>query len=277
MLLSAYDIRRPTRDVDLAAQHTPNDPESVCQLVGAVLAETRDDGWMYEGLSAEVIRDRDAYSGVRVKVPCRLDRARVTFHVDVNVGDVLWPGAVTLALPRSLGGEIKVRGYPLSMILAEKLVTAIQRDTSNARWRDFADVYSLSGRHAVNGEEVRESIRRVAAHRSATPSPLSLILEGYAETLAFGAFLTARDGRSPARPWLRRRPECFVSFRDIPCGPSSTLARLRPFPTRQLVPIRRPCREPREQRVESFGRERMTRRRLAPRDERFGELLHHLS
>jgi hypothetical protein len=179
VLLSAYDIRRPTRDVDLAARRIANDPENVRKLVATVLTEARDDGWVYERPSAEVIRDDDAYSGVRITVPCALDSAQVTFHVDVSVGDVVWPDAVSVAVPRLLGGEIVVRGYPLSMIVAEKLVTAVQRGVANTRWRDYADVYLLSGRHAVAGAEASESVRRVAEHRSTKPSPLALVLAGY--------------------------------------------------------------------------------------------------
>jgi hypothetical protein len=67
------------------------------------------------------------------------------------------------------------------MIFAEKLVTAVQRGTANTRWRDYADVYLLSGKHQVDGEEVRESVRRVAAYRSAPTSPLSVVLAGYSD------------------------------------------------------------------------------------------------
>jgi hypothetical protein len=45
------------------------------------------------------------------------------------------------ALPRLRGGEpIELRGYPIHMVHAEKIVTAIQRGTANTRWRDFGDV-----------------------------------------------------------------------------------------------------------------------------------------
>jgi hypothetical protein len=40
VLLAAYDVRRPTRDVDLSAKQTANDPESVRRLItraGAIL------------------------------------------------------------------------------------------------------------------------------------------------------------------------------------------------------------------------------------------------
>jgi hypothetical protein len=39
------------------------------------------------------------------------------------------------------------------MVHAEKLVTAIDRGTTNTRWRDFADEYLLSGRHIADAAE----------------------------------------------------------------------------------------------------------------------------
>jgi hypothetical protein len=149
-----------------------------------VLAESRDDGWTFKSSSAETIREHDAYSGVRVTVSASLASALVTFHVDVNVGDIVWPPAASVLVPRLLGGQITVRGYSLSMILAEKLVTAVQRGLANTRWRDFADIYVVSGRHVLHADVVRESIRRVATHRAAVLSPLSDILPGFGELAA---------------------------------------------------------------------------------------------
>jgi hypothetical protein len=64
------------------------------------------------------------------------------------------------------------------MILAEKLVTAVQRGIANTRWRDFADVYLMTGKHAVFSREVHESIRRVAQHRRTNLVPLSTVWVG---------------------------------------------------------------------------------------------------
>ncbi len=93
----------------------------------------------------------------------------------------MWPDARPVTVPRLLGGTIAVRGYPLSMIFAEKIVTAVQRGIANTRWRDYADVYLLTGKHRVDGDEVRESVRRVAAYRSAPISALSVVLTGYSD------------------------------------------------------------------------------------------------
>lgn len=176
VLLAAYELRRPTRDVDLSATRVSNDVGSVRALIDEILAEPRDDGWIYGASSAEAIREADVYSGVRVTVPCALARAKIVFHVDVNIGDVVWPPAATVSVPRLLDDTpIQVPGYSLSMILAEKLVTAVQRGIANTRWRDFADVYLMSGKHVVFAREVRESVRRVAQHRRTNLVPLSTV------------------------------------------------------------------------------------------------------
>jgi hypothetical protein len=116
VLLAAYELRRPTRDVDLSASRVANNLESVRALVDDILKEPRADGWVYGASSAEAIREADAYSGVRVTVPCTLARAKIVFHVDVNIGDVVWPPPITVSVPRLLGAtgrsKCQVTRYP---------------------------------------------------------------------------------------------------------------------------------------------------------------------
>ena len=49
---------------------------------------------------AEVIREEDEYSGIRVTLDGRLSRAAIRLHVDVNVGDPIWPEPQYVSLPR---------------------------------------------------------------------------------------------------------------------------------------------------------------------------------
>jgi hypothetical protein len=138
LLLATFDARRPTRDVDLEALATDNDTSAVLALVADILAAEppSDDGLEFDlgSLSAETIREEDEYAGVRVHVNARLATARLQFHVDVNVGDPIWPKPTKVHLPRLLGGEpIELEGYPLHMVHAEKIVTAVQRGTANTR------------------------------------------------------------------------------------------------------------------------------------------------
>jgi len=90
------------------------------------------------GATARTIRDEDRYSGARVSLTATLSNARLSLHVDVNVGDPIWPAPTTVQVPRLLGGSITVTGYPLPMVPAEKITTAVQRGTANTRWRDIA-------------------------------------------------------------------------------------------------------------------------------------------
>ena len=183
VLLAAFGTRRPTRDVDLQAQDLANDVDTVLALVREIASTKRGDGLIYniDTATAETIREEDAYSGVRVSTSCQLATALLTFHIDINVGDPIWPAPGIVEIPRLLGGSISVLGYPLAMVLAEKIVTAIQRGTANTRWRDGADIYLLSGRHEIDGTQLRRSLVTVATHRGAAMTPLSDVLAGYVE------------------------------------------------------------------------------------------------
>ncbi|MGZ4154222.1 MAG: nucleotidyl transferase AbiEii/AbiGii toxin family protein [Actinomycetota bacterium] len=183
VLLAAFGERRPTRDVDLQAEDLGNDAENIKAVVCEITAGDAGDGVVFEieAASAEVIRDEDAYSGVRVTIGARLATARPPFHVDVSFGDPITPEPGDVHVPRLLRGELVVRGYRLAMVHAEKIVTAITRGTVNTRWRDFADIYLLSRRHPVDGSELARSIRDVADHRGVRPQALSSILDGYAQ------------------------------------------------------------------------------------------------
>lgn len=93
MLLAAFDVRRPTADVDLLATAIANDVEVISVFVREVLATEVDDGVVFEpgGLRAQVIRDADPHTGVRIPVPARIDRARHPPRIDINVGDPVTP------------------------------------------------------------------------------------------------------------------------------------------------------------------------------------------
>ena len=183
VLLAAFGERRPTRDIDLQAQALDNDADNIRTVICEVANLRLDDGVVFDvdGATAAVIRDEDAYSGARVTMQAELATARPHFHVDVNVGDPVTPAPQELHLPRLLGGEVVVRGYPLVMVHAEKIVTAVARGTVNTRWRDFADVYLLSRRHALIGADLTDSVRQVARHRQVELLPLARVLDGYGE------------------------------------------------------------------------------------------------
>jgi len=181
VLLAALNARRPTRDIDLAAHALRNTEAEILGMVRKIAAISLDDGLEFDAkrAAAEAIREENEYSGIRVTLGGALSRALIRLHVDVNVGDPIWPEPEQVSLPRLLDGVLSVRGYPLEMVLAEKLSTAIARGTANTRWRDFVDLYVLVRRHGIDGDRLRTSLVKVADHREVALSPLSAALQGY--------------------------------------------------------------------------------------------------
>ncbi len=179
VLLAAYDARRPTRDIDLAGLDVANDLDNLLRMINEIIAIGRDDGLEFDlnATGVEAIRDEEDYGGGRVTVHGGLSTGVIQFHVDINIGDPLWPPPDHVDLARVLGGPpIRVHGYHVELILAEKTVTALQRGTANTRWRDFVDIANL-GRHDLDDIALVEAIDEspltgtYRSSRCATSSP----------------------------------------------------------------------------------------------------------
>lgn len=181
VLLAAYTTRRPTRDIDFAVAQVDGDLDAIRIITNEILAIASDDGIIFDesATTVESTRDREIYPRIRAKVLGKLATAKVRFHIDINVGDPVWPEPAQLEVPRLLGSPpLRVRGYAVELILAEKIVTAIQRGTANTRWRDFLDIANLATVD-VDRDKLEESIRRVAEHRQTALQPLSVALDGF--------------------------------------------------------------------------------------------------
>jgi len=167
VLMAVFAARRPTRDIDFAAIGFANDIADVEQRVRSVIEVHLDDGLEFDPDSAvgEPIRNDADHKGVRVKVTAQLATARVALHVDVNFGDPIWPAPTEAVLPLLLGGTLRLAGYPDHMVLAEKIVTAIERGDQNTRWRDFTDIAAIARTRRIRGTDLRSAIDTVARYR----------------------------------------------------------------------------------------------------------------
>ena len=86
MLLSAFGQRRPTRDIDLLAKSTSNEPAAVAALVRDIAEIDGDDGVAYDTgqITTRVIREQEIYAALRVAMPASVDRARQPLRIDVR-------------------------------------------------------------------------------------------------------------------------------------------------------------------------------------------------
>lgn len=168
MLMAANSIRRMTKDADLATHGVANDLQTVRDVVAGICTLTPNphDGVVIDSaaIRADVMREDADYQGVRCKLVAALGQARIPFALDFSFGD---PGQSTTIELASVIDQPAVRllAYPLTLNLAEKIVTAMQRRETNTRDRDFADLWVTSRLHRLDAIELRDHVLAVASHR----------------------------------------------------------------------------------------------------------------
>jgi hypothetical protein len=209
MLLASFGTRRPTVDADALARNIASDQETVARRVADIAAiEDPDDGveFLPDTATTAVIRDDALYSGVRVTMTARLVTAQVKLRLDINFGDPVTPAPRTVVLPslRPDAPPIRVLGYPIETVLAEKLVTAIELRRANTRVRDFADIHLLTGTQALQCGQLRDALTATATFRGTTLIPLAQATEGLA-VLRDSTYVAYRRGLGDAGASLPER------------------------------------------------------------------------
>lgn len=112
-----------------------------------------------------------------------ISTATVKFRTDVNFGDPITPAPGWVALPSLRPGmePVRVLGYPVETVLAEKIATAIGLGPANTSVRDYADIYALTGIHVISHRTARQALLATAAHRGTPVQPLSAAVGGFAD------------------------------------------------------------------------------------------------
>lgn len=209
MLFVLWDDRmpRPTRDVDLLAFGSTDAADVVARFREIVRTEVEPDGLEFaaEMVSAEELRDDEAYRGLRVKLIARLGKADIPLQVDLGTGDAVTPGPVDADFPTLLDFPAPhVRAYPIYTVVAEKFEAMVSLGVRNTRMKDFFDVRFLAGRFAFDGATLHKAIRATFERRntelSASPYPLSdAFAAEYDKQTQWAAFLR-RNGLEKALP-----------------------------------------------------------------------------
>jgi hypothetical protein len=96
---------------------------------------------------------------------CAIATAAVKFGLDVNFCNPITPGPNRVTIPplRPRMEPVRVLGYPIETVLAEKIVTAIALGPANTRVRDYTDIYTLTGESELQEQRApREENHRCA-------------------------------------------------------------------------------------------------------------------
>lgn len=174
MLLAAYEARRATQDIDLLGQRISPDDQAVVEMFTEVAQIQVSDGveFALDHVTIAPIRDDDTYGGVRVTMPTMDDRARILLRIDLSVGDPVIPAPIDVEYPSLLDTAFALRGYPIATVLAEKIVTLIERGDTSTRERDVADIVILARRQRPSDDDLTAAITATAAHRGVELRPI---------------------------------------------------------------------------------------------------------
>lgn len=163
-----------TRDIDLAAHGLENHAEHVLVLIREIAAIAIAIGLIFdaEHATAEAIREDDHYSGVRVTLGGELSRASIRLHVDINVGDPIWPEPQQVRLDRRWGRRCTHRATWTYRALTWTLRSPVMPSrkpisTKTARHRGSAqfqsDAEKRGGRHQRSGNPLKPPHCRLSA------------------------------------------------------------------------------------------------------------------
>ena len=158
---------RSTMDLDTTVLNFPLTQENILTMVKEICQIKIDDGVIFKDFTFDVIRGQDIYGGWRIKFHALYDNIDTPLSIDITTGDKITPEPIEYTLPCLFDAEkaIKLLGYNIETILAEKVETILVRGELNTRPRDFYDVYILTASKAYNKADFLKALQATASHR----------------------------------------------------------------------------------------------------------------
>ena len=163
---------RSTMDLDTTLKGLPLTEEKVLEVLGNVSRIDLGDEVTFDAISIDAIRKDDPYGGFCVRINAIYDTIVTPLSIDVSTGDVITPGAVLYDFDGIFDESVKIRlwGYNIETVMAEKTETILSRGVFNTRPRDYYDVYILSRTQDYDRRVFDEALRATAEHRGSIQS-----------------------------------------------------------------------------------------------------------
>lgn len=165
------NYERATTDIDLLARKISNSSEEMKQVFKDILAQTEDDALVFDtgSVSVEDITEFKEYHGLHISVVGYLDRTKIPIGIDIGFGDIVYPDAVKMDFPVILDMEApRINMYSLESSIAEKLEAIIHTGYLNSRYKDFYDIYVLSGKYGFDYDKLRNAVIETFENRKTT-------------------------------------------------------------------------------------------------------------
>lgn len=158
---------RSTMDLDTTLKNLPLTEEKVVEAVKNICDIDLADDVSFETVSVAPIRKDDRYGGFCVRLNAVYDTIVTPLSIDVSTGDVLTPSAVQYEFSGIFDDEIRIKlwGYNIETVMAEKVETVLSRGIFNTRPRDYYDIYILGTTQKYDRNLFKEALRATSVHR----------------------------------------------------------------------------------------------------------------
>lgn len=161
---------RSTMDLDTTLRNLPLTEEKIMEAVESVCKISLDDDVIFEVKSIAPIRKDDRYGGFCVRLDAIYDTIVTPLSIDVSTGDVITPDAVEYEFYGIFDEEVRIKlwGYNIESVMAEKVETILSRGIFNTRPRDFYDVYILGTTQRYDKKIFLKALEATAIHRGSS-------------------------------------------------------------------------------------------------------------
>lgn len=182
LLLGVYTGRRFTKDIDSNAVSATVNATELRAIATNIAQIDIGDGVMFDpgSLTTREIREADEYPGIRLKMPAQIDSWKGVFAWDVSTGDPIVPAAQWIVIPHEPGEPMQVLSYPPEAIMAEKVVTMLERGITSTRWKDYVDILDLY-QSGLDENTLIAAVKATAKHRGIAIRSISGLMDGYGD------------------------------------------------------------------------------------------------
>lgn len=200
---------RSTMDLDTTLKNLPLTEEKVVEAVKSICSISLGDDVAFETVSIAPIRKDDRYGGFCVRLNAVYDTIVTPLSIAVSTGDVITPSAVQYEFGGIFDDNVRIKlwGYNIETVMAEKVETVLSRGIFNTRPRDYYDIYILSTTQTYDKKLFQEALTATASHRGST--------EKIADTKAIITLISSSEELQDM--WAKYQKK-FVYARDIAYG-----------------------------------------------------------
>lgn len=159
---------RSTMDLDTTLRNLPLTEDEVIKAVKSICNVKIEDGTVFEWKTISQIRKDDRYGGYSVRIDAIYDTIITPLSIDVSTGDVITPKAVQYEFSGIFTDDLRIKlwGYNIETIMAEKLETVFARGVLSTRPRDFYDIYILATTQEYDKNILKDAFIATAEHRN---------------------------------------------------------------------------------------------------------------